>query len=149
VNEEMTITFSKKEQIDNCLTAPVLARIATANPITGKPHVVPVWFAWDGESIWISAFRSTRKVKELQMNTNCSIVIDQAPSGTENWGVVLEGEAELVTEPQDFLQEMTTRIYTRYLGPDGVLAEDPQSWIKDPENLLIKLTPKKVYSWFS
>jgi nitroimidazol reductase NimA-like FMN-containing flavoprotein (pyridoxamine 5'-phosphate oxidase superfamily) len=141
--------LSKKMQIDNCLTQVVLARIATADPITAQPHVVPVWYAWDGESVWISAFRSTRKVKELQNNSRCSIVIDEAASGTENWGVVFEGEAELVCEPQEFLEEMTTRIYTRYLGPEGVLAKDPQSWIKDPENLLIKLTPQKTYTWFS
>jgi nitroimidazol reductase NimA-like FMN-containing flavoprotein (pyridoxamine 5'-phosphate oxidase superfamily) len=149
VSEEVRIPFSKKEQIDHWLMQPVLARIATADPVTGQPHVVPVWYAWDGESVWISAFRSTRKVKELQKNLRCSIVIDEARSGTENWGVVFEGEADLVTEPPEFLKEMTTRIYTRYLGPDGVLEKDPQSWIRDPENLLIKLTPEKTFSWFS
>jgi len=149
MSEEMRIPFSKKEQIDRCLTMPVLARIATANLRSGQPHVVPVWYAWDGESIWISAFCSTRKVKELRKNARCSIVIDDASSGTDQWGVVFEGEAELITEPRQFLEEMTTRIYTRYLGPDGVLEKDPQSWIKDPENLLIKLTPQKIYSWFS
>jgi nitroimidazol reductase NimA-like FMN-containing flavoprotein (pyridoxamine 5'-phosphate oxidase superfamily) len=149
MSQEVKTLTSRKEQIDASLVQPVLARIATSDLITGQPHVVPVWFAWDGESLWISAFRSTRKVKELQKNPLCSIVVDTASSGTENWGVVLEGEAELVTEPQEFLEEMTTRIYTRYLGPDGVLDKDPQSWIKDPENLLIKLTPENTYSWFS
>ena len=42
-----------------------LDRLATANPRTLQPHVVPVWFWWDGTSLWISAFSSTRKVKEL------------------------------------------------------------------------------------
>jgi nitroimidazol reductase NimA-like FMN-containing flavoprotein (pyridoxamine 5'-phosphate oxidase superfamily) len=149
MSQEEQSQTSKKEQIDAWLVQPVLARIATANPVSGQPHVVPVWYAWDGESIWISAFRSTRKVKELQKNPRCSIVVDCADSGTENWGVVLEGSAELVTGPKEFLEEMTTRVYTRYLGPEGVLAEDPQSWIKDPENLLIKLTPAKTFTWFS
>jgi nitroimidazol reductase NimA-like FMN-containing flavoprotein (pyridoxamine 5'-phosphate oxidase superfamily) len=149
VSAEATTLISEKEQIDACLVQPVLARLATANPITGQPHVVPVWYLWDGESIWISAFRSTRKVKELQKNPLCSIVIDDSSSGTENWGVVMEGYADLITEPQVFLEEMTTRIYTRYLGEDGVLEDDPQSWIKDAENLLIKLTPEKTYSWFA
>ena len=149
MSEQHQVEFSKKNRIDNCLVQTVLARIATADLVTGQPHVVPVWYAWDGESVWISAFKSTRKVKELQRNPRCSIVIDEARSGTENWGVVLEGEVELVSEPQEFLEEMTTRIYIRYLGRDGVMAEDPQSWIKDPENLLIKLTPQKTYSWFS
>jgi hypothetical protein len=59
----------------------------------------------------------------------------------------MEGEAELVTEPVDFVRAQTTWVYTRYLGPEGVLAADPQSWIASPENLLIKLTPAKILSW--
>jgi hypothetical protein len=35
----------------------------------------------------------------------------------------------------------------RYLGAEGVLAPDPQSWIASPENLLVKLTPSKIMSW--
>lgn len=132
----------------NCrLEAPLLARLATVSLKTHQPHVTPVWYLWDGESVWISAFTSTRKVRELLKHPLCSIVIDEAPIGTENWGVIFEGAADLVTAPEPLVQAMTTRIYTRYLGPEGVLAKDPQSWIHDPENLLIKLTPAKTYSW--
>ncbi len=134
-----------QETLNQRLQAPLLARLATSR--ANQPHVVPVWFLWDGESLWISAFTSTRKVRELQANPLCSIVIDVAPSGTENWGVIFEGQADLVTEPLPLVQEMTTRIYTRYLGPEGVLAPDPQSWIHSPENLVIKLAPSKTYSW--
>jgi hypothetical protein len=63
--------------------------------------------------------------------------------------VIFEGRAELVTEPIEFVREMTTWVYTRYLGPEGVLAADPQYWIHDPENLLVKLTPEWTYTSFS
>ncbi len=140
-------------ELDAFLDRPHLARLATADPITLQPHVVPVWYGWDGQSLWISAFRSTRKVKELMRNPRCSIVIDvdEADSSSGNSpairAVLMEGEAELVTHPQHLLEEKTTWVYTRYLGPQGVLAVDPQSWIKDPENLLIKLTPRLVKTW--
>lgn len=137
------------EMIEELLAKPILARLATASPKTLAPHVVPVWFGWEDGSVWISAFRSTRKVQDLQRNPLCSIAIDEAQSGVDYQAIVLEGRAELVGEPVDFLQEMTTRIYTRYLGPDGILAKDPQSWIHDPENLLIKLTPDKTLAWYS
>lgn len=140
---------AKQAQIDSLLEKPLLARLATVNPLTFQPHVVPVWFGWDGESLWISAFRSTRKVRELMENRFCAIVIDEdAADHNTNWGVLFEGPAELVIEPPEVLREKTTWIYTRYLGPQGVLAPDPQSWIADPENLLIKLTPARTYAWF-
>lgn len=143
----INLTPEKKAKMDALLALVVNARMATASPKTLQPHVVAVWYLWDGENIWISSFRSTRKVKELQKNPKISICVDTTSKEPVEGGVVLEGEAELIAEPREFMEEMTARVYTRYLGPEGVLAKDPQSWIHDPEALLIKLTPKKVYVW--
>jgi nitroimidazol reductase NimA-like FMN-containing flavoprotein (pyridoxamine 5'-phosphate oxidase superfamily) len=149
MSEEVETGKMTLEMVAALMARPVIARLATCSKKTHRPHVVPVWFLWDGSAIWISSFRSTRKVVDLQENPFCSIAVDTAESGVDFEAVILEGQAELVTGPEDFLQDMTTRIYTRYLGPEGVLAPDPQSWIHDPENLLIKLAPKKIMSWYS
>ena len=135
--------------IDDILLEPLLARLATVSPLTLQPHVVPVWFYWDNEYIWISAFASTRKVKEIASNPRCAVVIDGGgpPESDTPWGVLLEGTAELIDSPAEFVVEMSTRIYTRYLGPQGVLAPDPQSWIHDPENRLICLKPQLIHAW--
>jgi hypothetical protein len=66
---------------DQFLANPLLARIATANPETLQPHVVPVWYTWEDGSLWISNFTSTRKVQEIQDNPRCSSVVDDAESG--------------------------------------------------------------------
>lgn len=143
----MTIDQAKKEKIDAFLAEPILARLATANPKNCQPHAVPVWFLWDGESIFISAFSSTRKVKDLKKNQRCSICIDTQESGKPLTGVVLEGTAELFNSPGGFVTEMSLRIYEKYMGEEGVKAADPQSWAIDPENHIIKLTPEHIYSW--
>lgn len=137
----------RKAKMDALLDQPILARIASASARTNQPHIVPVWFLWDGESVWISSYVSTRKVRELQGNPRCAILIDDPDSQLGIAAALLEGQAELVAEPRDFMEEMTARVYTRYLGPEGVLAPDPQSWIHSPEALLIKLTPQDVYIW--
>lgn len=136
------------EMLSEFLAQPLIARLATASPSTCRPHVVPVWFAWDGQSVWISAFRSTRKIKELQANPLCSIAIDTADSAVDFRGVVFEGAAELVTAPADFVQRKTEQVYARYLGEE-VRQPRYQSWIYDPENLLIRLNPQRTYSWYS
>lgn len=141
------MTTDKKEKIEAFLAEAILARLATANPKTCQPHAVPVWFLWDGESAWISAFTSTRKVKDLLKNRLCSIVIDTQAGGLPLTGVVLEGEAELITEPRETVRDMAIRIYAKYMGPEGVKTKDPQSWAVDPENTIIKLTPAHIYSW--
>jgi hypothetical protein len=147
------MTFSKlspekKAQAEALLSQPVLARIATANPKTNQPHVVPLWYLWDGASIWISGFRSTRKFRELLANPRCAILVEPAdPKNSKIQGVLFEGVAEVITSPHHLVEEMSTRIYLRYLGDEGVQAADPQSWIHDPENLVVCLTPQRVYTW--
>lgn len=141
-------TDFERERINSFLERPLLARLATTNPVNLQPHVTPVWFAWDGESLWWSGFKSTRKFRELQRNPRCAVVIDMTENELDNFGVLLEGQAELIEEPRQLVYEKTTWIYTRYLGPDGVLAADPQSWIYDPENLVARLSPERTYSWF-
>jgi len=140
------LSEEKRQFVDTFLARSLIARMATAGA-DGRPHVVPVWYAWDGTALWISSFVSTRKVRQLRENPYLSVSVDVSGAGEKTSGVILEGAAELVTEPRELVAQHSTWIYTRYLGEDGVLAEEPQSWIYDPENLLIKLTPEEFFVW--
>jgi len=133
--------------IQSVLDEPVLARLATTDPKTMQPHVVPVWFMWESGYIWISSFVSTRKIRELKRNPRGAVLVESKQEGGKLTAVLIEGSVELVTEPRQVVAEIACRIYVRYLGVDGVQEPDPQSWLKDPENLIIKLTPTKIISW--
>ncbi len=136
----------KQSLIDAFLAAPHIARLATADA-AGAPHVVPVWYGWDGSALWISSFANTRKITQLEHNPALSVAVDIVePDGTTR-AVILEGNAELIRQPRELVHQRSTWIYTRYLGPQGVLAADPQSWIVDPLNLLIKLVPQHISAW--
>ncbi len=128
------------------LGEPVLARLATANAKTLQPHVVPVWFLWDGVSLWISAFSSTRKIKDLATNVKCAILIEPAQPGSLE-AVLFEGRADVIDQPRGLVCDMSVRIYARYMGEEGAREPEPQSWAVDPENRLIRLTPTNVYVW--
>jgi len=137
----------RKPLIEAILSEPVLARLATTNPKTMQPHVVPVWFLWDGEFIWVSSFVSTRKIRELKNNPRGAILIESKQPGSKLQVVLIEGTVELVIEPHEAVSAVSSRIYARYLGEEGVKDPEPQSWLNDPENLLIKLIPKRIISW--
>ena len=137
----------RKALIEGVLAEPVLARLATTNPKTMQPHVVPVWFAWDGESVWISSFVTTRKIRELKKNPRGAVLIESKQEGGKLQAVLLEGAVELVSEPRSLVSEIASKIYVRYLGAEGIKDAEPQSWLVDPENVLIKLTPEKIMSW--
>jgi PPOX class probable F420-dependent enzyme len=128
------------------LAQPILGRLATASP-SGQPHVVPVWFLWEEDAAWISAYNSTRKVKELKRNPKYSLVVDLPKPKHGITGILLEGEVEIFPGFEPEVRKRIERIYLKYLGPEGILGKDPQEWLKSPENTLIKLTPQKIIAW--
>lgn len=138
---------TKRQIAEALLAQPLLAKLATANAKTLQPHIVLVWFLWDGECLWISSFASTRKNRELRSNPRCAVLIEPETDEPGLQAVLLEGTAELVVEPRSLVQEMSRRIYTLYMGKEGVLAPDPQSWIVDPENTLIRMKQPKIIAW--
>ncbi len=140
-----------KPEIDAFLALPSMARLATAVPSKAdsnffQPHNVPVWFHWDGNNLYISAFQSTRKLKEVQQNPYIAVIVDLPEAIDGAQAVLMEGKAEVVLSSQT-VQDMSRVIYAKYMGPEGVKAPEPQSWIVDPENAIIKLTPARIYTW--
>jgi PPOX class probable F420-dependent enzyme len=133
-------------QAEEFLTRKLLGRLATAS-LDGQPHVVPVWFLWDDSAAWISSYRSTRKVIDLERNPKCALVVDVEDAEGGLTAVMLEGRAELVSTPPNAVKQRIERIYTKYLGAEGVLEKDPQEWLNSTENVLIKLTPTRVKAW--
>jgi PPOX class probable F420-dependent enzyme len=133
-------------QAEEFLTRHLLGRLATASP-DGQPHVVPVWFLWEDGAAWISSYRSTRKVIDLERNPKCALVVDVDEAKGGLTAVMLEGRAQLVSTPLEAVKERIERIYTKYLGHEGVLEKDPQEWLNSPENVLVKLTPTRVKAW--
>jgi nitroimidazol reductase NimA-like FMN-containing flavoprotein (pyridoxamine 5'-phosphate oxidase superfamily) len=140
------LKITEKDEIKAFLNQPLMARIATADPSTLQPHTVPVWYEWDGDHIWISSFRSTRKVKEIRSNPLVSVVVDSDSPHEPAQAVLFEGSAELITDPQMGIPRGGS-IYARYLGQEGALGAEPQSWLHDPEHLLIRVKPSKIYAW--
>jgi PPOX class probable F420-dependent enzyme len=133
-------------QAEEFLARRLLGRLATAST-DGQPHVVPVWFLWEDGVIWISSYRSTRKVIDLERNPKCALVVDVEEAEGGLTAVMLEGRAELVSSPPNAVKQRIERIYTKYLGVEGVLENDPQEWLNSPENVLVKLMPTRVKAW--
>jgi nitroimidazol reductase NimA-like FMN-containing flavoprotein (pyridoxamine 5'-phosphate oxidase superfamily) len=127
------------------LNEPVLARIAT---VRGDwPHVVPMWFEWDGTSLWMETGLGFQKHRNLLANPHCAVTIDITEGGLRFKGVILEGNVELITEPEGFVRETATRIYRKYLGEEGITAPTPLQMIANP-HAIICLRPKRIRTWY-
>ncbi len=124
----------------------LIGRLATVSS-SGQPHVVPVWFLWENNSIWISSYRSTRKVIDLEHNHKCALVVDVENESNGLTAVMLEGISEIVIKPPDEVKIIVERIYKKYLGAEGILEPDPQTWLNSPENVLLNVLPTRIKTW--
>jgi nitroimidazol reductase NimA-like FMN-containing flavoprotein (pyridoxamine 5'-phosphate oxidase superfamily) len=126
------------------LSEPILARIATIKG--NQPHVVPMWFDWDGESIWMETGYGFRKHKNLLENPNCAVTIDVTEGGLRFKGAIMEGVAEIITDTEPFIRDTVVRIYRKYLGDAGILDPTPQEMINSP-HAIIRLQPARILTW--
>lgn len=67
--------------------------IVTVRP-DGRPHAMPVWGVWDGDSLLFSSGGRSRKVRNLIAEPRCVVAIADT-----NDPVVVEGTAEIITDP--------------------------------------------------
>ena len=63
----------------------------------GMPHLVPVWFSWDGGAVLIASKPNAKKVANLRANPSAMLALGE-PDDDFDVGM-LQGVAELLDEP--------------------------------------------------
>jgi len=93
----LDLTKERDAHIDERLRAELMMWLSTVRP-DGRPHLVPVWFLWDGRSILIFSRPNQQKLLNLRHNPNVVIALDTAEQGDDT--VMIEGKAELLDDPR-------------------------------------------------
>ena len=82
----------KHVRVDERLRTNTIIWLGTVHPV-GKPHLVAVWFLWDGETILIFS-KPDQKIRNLQSNTRVIVALDDTRGGDD--AITIEGEAALL-----------------------------------------------------
>jgi PPOX class probable F420-dependent enzyme len=96
--------------VEEFLALPNVAALATIRP-EGRPHVVPVWYEWDGREFTISSFRDTQKVKNIAGKGFAALSI--FTGALPYLQVTAEGPARVGSAIDNVWRE---RVAVRYLG---------------------------------
>lgn len=67
--------------------------LATARP-DGRPHLVPIWFVWVDETVYICTESQSVKARNLRLNPRATIALE---SGAQP--VVAECQASFIEQP--------------------------------------------------
>jgi PPOX class probable F420-dependent enzyme len=105
------------DQVLSFLTEePRIGRLATVTK-DGDPHVAPVWFRVEDESIVVHTMASYLKAKNLKRHPRFALTVD-----TETWpykGVSIRGSANIVDSEQRDHHEFVESTTIAYLGEEA------------------------------
>ena len=91
-------------RIDQLLRREPVVWLSTVRP-DGGPHLVPIWFSWDGREILIASKPGAQKVRNLRANPTAMLALGEAEDDFDVG--LLEGLAELADEPASVLLPAT------------------------------------------
>jgi len=90
------VTDQRRLDIDERLRSEPTVWLSTIRP-DGRPHVVPVWFNWDGRVFDLFSKPNAQKVRNLREHPEVMLAVGQP---AEEWDVELvEGTASIVESP--------------------------------------------------
>jgi PPOX class probable F420-dependent enzyme len=113
-------------------------KLATVCP-DGRPHIAPVWFGLDGETLIFTTWYTTVKARNIEHdNRVCLCVDDELPPFAY---VQIEGTATLTADLAE-LRHWATRIAGRYMGPEQAEAYGQRNGVAG--EWLVRLTPTRI-----
>ena len=130
--------MTPKEYADFLMDGTRTAKLATVRA-DGRPHIAPVWFVLDGETIVFTTWHTTVKAKNMLRDPRVSLSIDD---DTPPFAFALIDGIAALTDDVDELRIWATRIAARYMGEEQAAAYGERNGV--PGELLVRVTPTKV-----
>ena len=137
----LDLSNPKDAHVDQRLRKEPIIWLSTVRS-NGRPHLVPVWFFWNGETITIYSQPDNQKMRNLQHNTNVALALEAADEGDDV--VIVEGKAELLGKST---QTMNNAAYVeKYDALIKAMDTDPEE-LAASYSEVIRVTPTRFISW--
>lgn len=127
-------------EVDDLLSTERVMRLATVGE-DGKPHVVPLWFVWDGTRFWVNNLNRSKRTRDLESGRPVSFVVDTGEHYGELRGVKGDVEPRFIDDEVEDTVDVRRAFAAKYLG-----TTEPAPLM--PSHTWITLTPiGELTSW--
>lgn len=134
-------TLSPAARIDGLLRRETTVWLSTAGA-DGTPNLVPIWFSWDGERLFVASKPDARKVRNLRANPRLMIALGE-PDEDFDVGLV-ECEAEL---PQASTAELLPEGHLeKYAGRMRAIGLDAGTYVRTYSQPIL-IRPSRFLPW--
>lgn len=129
-----------------------VGRIATVDPRSGTPHLVPICFAFDGENFFTTLYRGRKRLRNIENGSKTAFLVDAYNERNGEWtllkGLLIYGDTTILRYSRDkgeFMQGWKLLIekypqYRQWANSD-LTPKDPA------KRRLLKISPAKVVRW--
>jgi PPOX class probable F420-dependent enzyme len=115
--------------------------LSTVRP-DGGPHLVPIWFWWDGEALLVFSKPHAQKVRNLREHPSVMLALGDAEADFDVG--MIEGHAELLAAPTSVVMPPAhVAKYARQLAAIGLTAEDYATTYSQ----VIRIQPVRFLPW--
>ena len=107
----------------------------------GYPHSVPIGYFRLGDDIYMGCRTGTQKLKNIERNPRVSLLVEAGSTMQDIKGVMIQGDASVVTTPDEVLRLMREAARLRGTPEDQLPTE------ARPSAAYIRVVRRKVISW--
>ena len=77
-----------------------------SNGEDGYPHLIAMWYALEGDTILMTTFRKSQKVKNLRRDPRCALLLEEGATYDKLKGVFLRGECQIIEDEETTLETL-------------------------------------------
>ena len=128
-------------RIDRLLRSEPVVWMSTVRP-DGVPHLIPIWFSWDGDAILVASKPHAQKVRNLRENPVVMLALGKPD---EDFDVgLLEGRAELLDVPSSAV--LPASHLAKYRAAMSAIGLTPEEFLATYTQV-IRITPTRYLPW--
>jgi PPOX class probable F420-dependent enzyme len=119
----------------------MLGVVGTLDP-DGGPHIVPVWYRYDGQQVHIWTLETRRWVKNIVRDPRVAFSVQEETPPFA--AVTMRGWATILTSQGEEVSQEIRRITRRYVEEPEV-----ETYIQDWTHLrtIVSITPERINAW--
>jgi PPOX class probable F420-dependent enzyme len=138
---DATPALSPAARIDRLLRSEPVVWMSTVRP-NGVPHLIPIWFSWDGEAIIVASKPAAQKVRNIRANPVVMLALGKPD---EDFDVgLLEGRAELLDVPSS--EVLPASHLEKYRAPMAAIGLTPAEFLATYAQV-IRIVPTRYLPW--
>jgi len=122
--------------------------VCTTNGPRGWPHSMPLWYTVRDGDIWAWTFAKSQKVKNLERDPRCTLLVEAGVEYGDLRGIQIEAEAELIRDPEQ-VYEFGAELTIRYAHGIDRIEGDAAAALRAqaPKRVAIHFQPVRTATW--